>query len=351
MADPNNPLTPRINSLEQITGKNLIINSKLDFWQRGNNFDVFTSQKYAADRFRLEAGGSSTDGHFDKSTDVPNSSFENSVHLTQQGGVLSGVAQSYMLQPIESKFIEEYSGKTMTFSFWIKVDHLEPSTIVNIRLWTPNNGDDDYSTGASGRVSSGGGDDYLTEDITSQIDGTWKRISYTFTCPDFSVVNKGLAIALQVSKNNIATIVSEGIYTTGWMLHEGEEALDFQRAGRNYADELQLCQRYFCKSYRLQTPPGANTGLAYGYVHASATGTAANDVTWGTNFPVTMREEPSMTAYDLQGNIGKYSNNNTANSGNVGFPGIGDSGFTSQNNSTVVDSNIYQHHWTAEAEI
>jgi hypothetical protein len=250
MLDPNNPLTPRANAAEKRIlklDKNLIINGNMEFSQRGTSFSAFTDFRYSLDRFRIEGGGSSTDARLSQSLDVPNSDFEYSAYVRQNGGTIGDGANSDMIQPIESNFIKEYSGKEMTFSFWIKDENLQPETKILIYIYTPNGGDDDYSTGSVGRISSGGGDLQYSQDITSELDGSWKKITYNFTCPDFSVTNKGLAIGLEILKDNIASVVTEGFYTTGWMLTENTQDADipFKRAGRNYAEELQLCQRYY----------------------------------------------------------------------------------------------------------
>lgn len=248
-------LTPRVNDLEsrdtQTDGKiakNYIINGAMDFWQRGtSSFSVAASFTYSADRFRAEAGGSNASGSIERSTDVPSNSFDYSAFVTNNGGSIGNSSDAFVIQGIESNLMRELSGKVVKFSCWIKTENLQAGTEIFLGGYTPTNGDDDWSGGSNGRMFTN--DLVFIENITSQVSGSWTKISYSFTCPDQSVTNKGLAIGISVTKLAILSVVDESIYTTGWMLTEdtGEPDFDpeFQRAGRDIVEEKNLCKRYF----------------------------------------------------------------------------------------------------------
>jgi hypothetical protein len=85
-------------------------------------------------------------------------------------------------------------------------------------------------------------------------------------------------------------------YVTGVQLEKGSTATAFDY--RPYGTELQLCQRYYWKTYDQSVVPGTVTrvgGFQLGSYSNTATG-MNNGV--GFRYPVVMRGAPSLTAYD-----------------------------------------------------
>ncbi|NBX50408.1 hypothetical protein EBT25_10795, partial [bacterium] len=102
----------------------------------------------------------------------------------------------------------------------------------------------------------------------------------------FGVTGQSNAIA---SNGNIFAI-------TGVQLEKGSTATSFDY--RPYGTELALCQRYYQKSYNIDTVPGTSTrtgNVQLGSYSNTATG-MNNGV--GFRFPVVMRASPTMTGYD-----------------------------------------------------
>jgi hypothetical protein len=87
----------------------------------------------------------------------------------------------------------------------------------------------------------------------------------------------------------------------GWIdiaqvqLEEGSSATPFEQ--RPIGTELALCQRYYCKTYDLNTPPGtAGTGQGAIWAHTDEpTSPTIHNIGW--SFPVSMRVRPECTAY------------------------------------------------------
>jgi len=220
---------PRIlvNTVTNSTNKrNVFINSAFDFWQRGNSFNLTGQETYTTDRFKTESGGSGISVNTTRETDVPTDEFLYSIKLTSTGTETS----ARIVQAIEAANIRQLIGKTVTFSCWVKSSNI---TSLTLAQWTPTNGLDDW--GAATRITANtqqGSNEFL--DVTT----SWTRVSYTFTVP--AAASDGFAISLATTAGS-----SQEFLTTGWMLHEGLQPIDFQRAGANIQDELAMCQRYY----------------------------------------------------------------------------------------------------------
>lgn len=233
--------------------KNIFINSNMEYWQRGTStLGLGTTFSYRVDRWRIEAGGSSASGNITRVTDSPDSTkFPFSAFVYDNGGLVGPTNSSSVSfgQPIEASFIEQYSGKPMTLSFWIRTNNwTEPNINLYLDIRTPQNGIDNYANSV-GRIITGDNPLHFREDIAAQVGPIWTKITKKITCPDFSVVNKGMVIGLvQVKSDIVSPSTPQGFYTTGWMLTEGhaEDGYEFewQRAGKDVTDELRLCQRY-----------------------------------------------------------------------------------------------------------
>jgi len=100
-------------------------------------------------------------------------------------------------------------------------------------------------------------------------------------------------------------------YITGVQLEVGSVATPFEH--RMYGTELQLCQRYFCKTFPQETAPANNAGRVGSIL--SNTFTGVSNLAPGVNFvfPVSMRSAPTVTLYNaISGTTGQFSGNDTS---------------------------------------
>ena len=88
-------------------------------------------------------------------------------------------------------------------------------------------------------------------------------------------------------------------YITGVQLEKGSTATSFD--WRSYTNELQLCQRYYAKSFSIDVAPGTSTSAG---AYRSVSGAGASWVNF--DFPVEMRAVPTITPYNLTGTSGVY---------------------------------------------
>jgi hypothetical protein len=152
----------------------------------------------------------------------------------------------------------------------------------------------------------------------------------------------------------------DSLYVTGVQLEVGSTATPFQTAsGGSIQNELDMCQRYYQKSYPQGTAPATASvvnGIQVGKVGSN---TVDNAERYGSVvFPVVMRIAPTVTIrpFTTPANTGRVSDSAgtdlAASSGNAQF--IGDKGFNVQNNSggtvTTTDKGVI-YHYEASAEL
>ena len=144
---------------------------------------------------------------------------------------------------------------------------------------------------------------------------------------------------------------------TGIQLEVGSNATEFEH--RSYGEELALCQRYYCKSYKPYQSPGAGTSDGLQVIRNYDASNSRSDHPAGVQFPVTMRDVPNITLYSQNGTANRYTVGNTTagsfvNQGgtvsNILLKGTGSIGAISF--STTVPAAAFAYfHYTAESEL
>jgi len=275
--------------------KNLIINGRFDFWQRGTSF---TGDEYTADRWRQAlSGGTSTVSRQSFTlgqTEVPG----NPVYYLRQSCSV-GNGNCGIDQKIED--VRTGAGGPVTVSFWAKGTNPPGYGYWAMQLWQR------FGTGGSpsGAVRN---DKELT--VTSE----WKK--YTFTYELESVSGKTLGTN---NDHNVDLIIRqhENDNNTGaWELNLANVQVEFGRNAtefehRSYGEELALCQRYF-QGYNAATSDlRASTGYEnydaegatnVNYTTLIGTGTVldADDARIHFTLPVSMRAKPTVSGVDLR---------------------------------------------------
>lgn len=120
--------------------------------------------------------------------------------------------------------------------------------------------------------------------------GTWVQANYIQPASTVSVVS-----------TNAATW-----YVTGVQLETGSVATPFER--RPYGMELQLCQRYYEKSYDQGTAPGTASQVG-GFTYLPANTNTASTLYLGVTvkFSVVKRAGPTIRYWDWAGNLSRVS--------------------------------------------
>ena len=227
--------------------KNAIINGNFDVWQRGTSQ---TATGYgSADRWRSEVSGSSqsvTQQTFTVGqTDVPyNPKYYYRNVVTTGGGASNYVTVSHRIEDVTN-----YSGETVTLSFYAKADASK-----------------DIAFEFTQNFGSGSTDSQLNTYIdTISLTSSWAKYTVTFIVP--SVAGKDVQDSswgrvlfwLDAGSDFNARTNSLGNQSGTFefaqvQLEAGSVATPFER--RSYGEELALCRRYFETNY----PVGSSLG-------------------------------------------------------------------------------------------
>lgn len=181
--------------------------------------------------------------------------------------------------------------------------------------------------------------------------------------PSGTPVLASIRATVGTSANNLYVVVwTESVQVTSnlfvttdaWLV---PDTLSAPFTPRPAADELQICQRYFEKSYNVDTALGnVNNNIGISSTNTQAA-EASNTLLLNTVFSARKRTTPTMVLYDYAGNTGKItelSTNFTVVTSNVAASvGAIHAGERSFGVAHDPGGNIggIMHHWTADAEL
>lgn len=314
--------------------KNKIINGNFDIWQRGTSYSGLVA-RYIADRWASSSNGSqatvSREAFTVGQTEVPG----NPKYFYRHQQTTTAPTPS-VYQCVEG--VSTFAGKTCTLSFWAKASS---QRTINLEMRQ------EFGTGGSPSASLGHG-------TTVTIGTTWKRYSATFTLT--SIAGKTIGTNnddwLLVYFYNLGT----DLFTFDLaqiQLEEGDIATDFEQ--RPFAIELILCQRYYEKSYSLESPPGTSTNL-YDAVGLHSALNAPQTYVYGyIQFKVTKRKTPTVTFFNpLGGHVSVCAYDHGYNKTNSAIPTVNQYGVAVANQcgSTISMNGYYNYwvHYVADAE-
>ena len=263
-----------------LTGRNLIINGDFKIWQRATSS---TAANYSGpDRWYYGNAGT-----YARSTDVPSGQgfqYSNSVKVT------AATTYGVTAQRIEAVNCKHLVGKSVTASFWLKT--ISGSTSMNCVLYRANT-EDGHSSGVTA---------IETKPFTG-VTNTWTYYTLTWNTLPAETAN---GLQLYFYSTDAGTDPEYRI--TGVQLEVGEQATPFEH--RSYGDELRRCQRYFFKSYPTDRYAGYNTANSVregACITRNQDGSARSANAWPFHYPVTMRTQPTITSYSLNGTSGSAS--------------------------------------------
>jgi hypothetical protein len=341
--------------------KNRIINGAMVIDQRNAGASVSTSAAaviYTLDRWAYYASQASKFTIQQNAASVtPPAGFTNYL------GVTSSSAYSIVSSDIFEirQAIEAYNtsdlawgtanAKTITLSFWVR------SSLTGTfgGALTSNDG---TSYPYTYTISSANTWEQKTITIAGPTIGTWQTTNglgilvrfglgsgstYSGTAGSWSsTVYSSATGATSVVGTNGATW-----YITGVQLEVGSTATPFER--RMYTTELQLCQRYFQKSYNVDVAPASLT-----YNGAEVFRVAVSSETRTAYYRVDMRANPTLTIYSPDNGASGVWRNGTsaANNVTIAYSNWGGSrSFGWEIQSGASTSQQCYGHWTASAEL
>ena len=356
--------------LTTTSDQNAIINGNFDFWQRGNATTAVTTYTYLADRWMCSE---STDGTatIERSTDVPSSSDTKfpatySLLYTVTGADASiGATQNASIrQNIEGyNWAPFHGGQNIVLSFWVK-SSLTGTFCVGIKNSAGNRAIVKEYT-----ISSANTWERKTITLATDTAGTWladnsvgAAVLWTLAAgSDFQTTAGAWAAGNYFATSNQANLFSSThtFRLAQVMLHKGTAAETFCRAAPTIQQERQLCERYYEKSYSIDTVPGTNTAVNYfNRVDFASNATTTTGISHEFRVP---KRSDTVTATT-------YAQDGTA--GNLNGYGVTIGSFEVAATATNVDANRFVTyfngtmsgattgqciqqcgHWTAECEL
>lgn len=315
---------------------NYVINGGMDVWQRGTSFTNPANNAYTADRWQVQHNGTGATRTISQQAFSPGTNLgqDESASFFRYAVSVAGSGNTYngLLNKIED--VRTLAGKTVTFSFWAKADATRNVTF-------------DIERG----FGSGGSSQTNTVIGTVSLSTSWARYSLTTTIAALTGLTVGansyVAVRWQLPAGTSFTVDIWGV-----QLEEGSVATPFRRNANSLQGELAACQRYYEKSYHLNTPPFTNTtdGLFTFY----GTSDGASNAVAPVRFAVPKRSASyTLTTYT------------TTTSGQMGYQRSGVSGtassilYRSNENMFHVYCSVgvtwsacaVDFHWTCSAEL
>jgi hypothetical protein len=339
------------------SNKNAIINGDFNFWQRGTSFTSITANTYNADRWKY-AKNSSAVHNISRSTDVPTIAqagriFSYSALIACQTISSSVGANDYVVyqQAIEGYNFLPIAQKTLTLSFWVKSNKIGTYCVCFL------NSGVDRSYVAEYTINAADTWEYKKITITdSPSAGTWNYsngagLFVTFVLCGGSTYQTAannwqngnfMATANQV---NACDNAANNFRLCGVQLEDGAVATPFEQ--RFLQHELELCQRYYEKSYDLGTPPGT-ASTTNGFISSRAVG---SDIDINVPFKVRKRAVPSVTNYNpVTGSAGEARNDSAGNNTGLGAFFIGESGYNLAKGA-LSNAQKLSWHYVADCEL
>jgi hypothetical protein len=355
-----NSMTPTADSLQGF--RNRIINGDMRIDQRNAGASLSPTSAaygYAVDRFPAYNSTAGSKFSIQRSTDAP-TGFSNSVVVTSSSAYsVAAGDQFYFCQFIEGFNSADFafgtaSAKTVTLSFWVK------SSLTGTFGGSLMNSAYNRSYPFSYTISAANTWEQKTVTIAGDTTGTWigstnglgLRVHFGLGIGStYSGTAGAWAAAERYAPTGAVSVVGTNgatWYITGVQLEVGSVATPFER--RDYGRELAMCQRYYEKSYAVDTAVG--TGLAAGIVGFNTPLTGTGDIPANISFKVTKRANPTLTVYNaVSGASGAAYRTSDASSISVtAITYVGTNGgavFTLASGS----ANNYLIHWTAAIEL
>ena len=315
-----------------INFRNIIINGDMSLAQRGTSITGINTNTYSLDRWTTE--GDDCTMTISRSTDVPtgqgfSTSLKMDVTTANSSGdnsdlqIIGTRFEGQMLQNIKKG---TSSAESLTLSFWCKMS--QTGTYI-VRLQ-----DDDNNRQVSKSYTISSADTWEKKTVTFPADTTgafdndnarslriqwyldarsdWTSgtLSTTWEATSGNTTNRAAGIT-----TGWLDSTSSDFYLTGCQLEIGTSASDFEFLPKDV--NTTRCQRYFQKSYELDTTPGTATDTGVQWTGGSSD--SGNNVSFLPGFKTTMRSSPTVTGYARDGTSGQGSYFRSGASGNGTF--------------------------------
>lgn len=343
--------------------RNMLINGDFRIAQRGTTFTAATAPLNSNDTVLLDHWVLLSDGNdavdvSQETTTVPTGAFAATKFLiTATNNKKFGI-----IQFIEAKDAAEIIGGVVSLRFKARrtgttIGHLRAAVIA----W------DSTADAVTSDVVSGGSWESAGTNPTLGSNWTYENTPasladlttsfQTFTIDGISIDTSGATnVAVFIWIDDTVTTAADELFIADVQLTKSTAAVPFQR--RAFAEELLLCQRFYCKTFPQAVAPVQNVGDEVGAIHAVCHGIVGSDFQTSAfwKFPVTMHKTPTTVTYFSPGAASTdwWNTIATAQAGGLSSSlGLSDNGVTILNaqiaNDAIGDTTAI--HATADAEM
>lgn len=342
-----------------VTFRNRIINGGMVIDQRNAGASVTPANgvsTYTLDRWSIYVSQASKLTAQQSST-AP-TGFVNSLLVTSSSAYSVLTGDDFELR----QFIEGYNtadlmwgtanAQTVTLSFWVR------SSLTGTFGGAIRNSANDRSYVFSYTISSANTWEQKTVTIAGDTSGTWlttngRGMAVIFSLGAGSTFLKAAGswgageYAGVTGQTNLVGTSGATLYITGVQLEAGTTASPFEY--RQYTTELQLCQRYYEKSYNQSQVPGSTSSVLA--MRTAVVGFSGSEYGNVVTFKVSKRTNPTMTFYtNTSGASGTWVALPAAVDRTVTASEIGENSFSIACSGTSTDGTL-QGTFTASAEL
>jgi hypothetical protein len=322
---------PRIDRLD----RNYLINGNFDFWQRSTSFaNTGSNSTYgSADRWYNWSG---IPGHNVTFSRVAGEKAQWAMRVQRNAGN-TVASNAQIAQTVEISFGRDLGGRNIALVFRARRGaNYSPAGNILVSSIDHGTGSVDQNIITTGHVGQ------VTTEQNNVLTTNYQDFIQFVTVPSgrtqFSVRFRMDTIGT-AGANDWFEIEQVGLIISSI------QPLEFRRAGRTYAEEFQLCERYYEKSYNTETVPGSTVNLP-GFTFFRSFANVQTTVYYKTKKRVTA----AVTFYDPQTGTAGQARNYTTASGFAISVNLGGDGSFSANGSSTADSGV-GFHWVADAEI
>jgi hypothetical protein len=335
--------------------KNYLINGGFAVAQRGasftstggaNNDDAYTLDRW----YILSDGNDAIDVTQDTTTVPTNGQFAIALDVETVNKKF-GIATI-----IENKDVIGLVGNTVTFSFKAKVSATTKLDNVKAAIvaWSGT-----ADTVTSDIVSAWGAEgtnptliaNATYENTPANLNLTTSYATYSITAAVDTASTQNLILFIWSDVTD--TTAGDFLYIAESKLELGSTATAFVYSGQTFQGEVAACQRYYEKSYEIQTAPGTVT-LTSIYTSPGSNFNTTSFISGNVQYRVNKRVNPTLTFYDRAGNVGKCSRSvpGTGNTDNQNIESelSGSAGFTVYSDTGASASNI-RFQWVSNGEL
>ena len=348
----------------QVGFKNRIINGDMRIDQRnaGASVTVGSGNTYTLDRWVFNTSQASKfTAQQNASSVTPPVGFINYLGVTSSSAYTVGSSENFSLQQrIEGLNAADLgwgtaNAKTITISFWVR------SSLTGTFGGSVENASVDRAYPFTYTISSANTWEQKTITISGDTTGTWLTTNSTWCYLNFGLGTgstlSGTAGAWAAADYRSATGATSVVgtngatfYITGVQLEVGSSATGFEY--RDYSTQLYMCQRYYEMSYPIGSVAGS-TGNPTSTTSMTGISTVSYILSY-VAYKVPKRTAPTLTIYDLAGNVNKctrgYVAVGAADNSVVTTQNISANGYQLYSTGTYNATNL-DFNYTASAEL